>query len=732
MGIYRGVGGTGDSSIGQDVQGSNSTITDLIGLQGPIKKPTYIEFDQAAGITPIAGQVTWNATEGTLDVGLNGGTVVLQVGEETLYRVTNFSGSTIPNGSLVCYAGTTGNSGKLKVALWDGSQPANTILGLTTDEILQGENGFVTHFGKVRGIQTNGGNYGETWVDGDILYADPTGGLTKVKPEAPDTKSTIAVVINAHGSNGTFFVRPSLSSNLNDDDLVQLTSLANGDILQYNSTSGRFENETLSIALGTDTTGDYVASMTAGTGISVGTATGEGSTPVITNTAPDQTVVLTEGSGVTITGTYPEFTISAEGASGVPDGDKGDIVVSSSGTVWTIDNDAVSYSKIQNVTATDKLLGRVSSGAGDIEEITCTAAGRALLDDADASAQRTTLGLGTAATTASTDYATAAQGALADSALQPGTIGVTVQGYDVDTTKNDVANTFTANQVISVTDNSNAALRVTQLGTGDAFVVEDSSNPDSTSFVINASGNTGVGAAPSVVATDKLVVGGSLVALDGGFRVYSDNNKANNWLDSTGTTSRFQVGYNPSTTQAYIQTVVSAPLLIATNSVERIRFSVNGGISFGSAGTAFGTSGQVLQSNGDAAPTWVDVDAGGMTLLGTLNTTSGSTQTLSGLTLTGYKRLYISFNCSTNTGGASIRINGADATDGVAASGVARGFGNIDLDNQSYIGFAKDASSASSLRFIFNTNINTASTSISFTTSSGNFDAGTIKVYGVK
>lgn len=72
-------------------------------------------------------------------------------------------------------------------------------------------------------------------------------------------------------------------------------------------------------------------------------------------------------------------------------------------------------------------------------------------------------------------------------------IGVDVQSYDADTTKNDVANTFTANQIISVTDNTNAALRVTQLGTGNALVVEDSTNPDSTPFVVDASGNVGIG-----------------------------------------------------------------------------------------------------------------------------------------------------------------------------------------------------------------------------------------------
>lgn len=87
---------------------------------------------------------------------------------------------------------------------------------------------------------------------------------------------------------------------------------------------------------------------------------------------------------------------------GLTDGSKGDITVSSAGTVWTVANDAITYAKIQNVSATDRVLGRSSAGAGDIQEITCTSAGRDLLDDADAAAQRTTLGLGTLATQSGT------------------------------------------------------------------------------------------------------------------------------------------------------------------------------------------------------------------------------------------------------------------------------------------------------------------------------------------
>lgn len=70
------------------------------------------------------------------------------------------------------------------------------------------------------------------------------------------------------------------------------------------------------------------------------------------------------GSNLSLSGT----TLNA--TSGLTDGDKGDITVSSSGATWTIDNGVVTYAKIQNVSATSRLLGRASAGAGSTEEIT--------------------------------------------------------------------------------------------------------------------------------------------------------------------------------------------------------------------------------------------------------------------------------------------------------------------------------------------------------------------------
>lgn len=55
---------------------------------------------------------------------------------------------------------------------------------------------------------------------------------------------------------------------------------------------------------------------------------------------------------------------------GVSDGDKGDITVSGGGTAWAIDAGAVTYAKMQDVSAASRLIGRGDSGSGDPQEIT--------------------------------------------------------------------------------------------------------------------------------------------------------------------------------------------------------------------------------------------------------------------------------------------------------------------------------------------------------------------------
>jgi hypothetical protein len=86
--------------------------------------------------------------------------------------------------------------------------------------------------------------YGETWIDGDILYFNPNiaGGLTNVAPVAPDLNLPIAIVLNASAGSGSVLVRMKSGEYLNELHDVAITSPTNGQVLKYNSTTGIWEN----------------------------------------------------------------------------------------------------------------------------------------------------------------------------------------------------------------------------------------------------------------------------------------------------------------------------------------------------------------------------------------------------------------------------------------------------------------------------------------------------------
>ena len=205
---------------------------EISGAQGPGGSTTWNSLTGTIDVIPFTttnggpvnvGELGWNQTDETLDIALDHG-VMLQIGEEVLYHVENNTGVLIADGTPCMYAGTVGNSGKLRVKPWDGTN-VSLFMGLATCDIVDGDHGYVTHFGKVRGIQTNGANYGQTWASGNTVYAYVgSANLTNVQPTAGVSYVELGIIISAHASNGTVMISQRVSRTKVSADITDATS----------------------------------------------------------------------------------------------------------------------------------------------------------------------------------------------------------------------------------------------------------------------------------------------------------------------------------------------------------------------------------------------------------------------------------------------------------------------------------------------------------------------------
>ena len=206
----------------------------------------YLQLNTGANEASAVGKLKWNSTDGTMDIGLMGGQVTLQVGQEQVARVLNNSGSILTEAGYQAVKISSAQGQRLAVTLAQANNEANSTdtLGLVTENIANNQEGFVTTSGLIRQIDTTGDLQSEVWVDGDILYLSPTipGGVTKVKPTAPQQTVIVGFVVYAHKTQGKIYVKVDNGYELEELHNVKITSVANDNILQYNSSLGVWEN----------------------------------------------------------------------------------------------------------------------------------------------------------------------------------------------------------------------------------------------------------------------------------------------------------------------------------------------------------------------------------------------------------------------------------------------------------------------------------------------------------
>jgi hypothetical protein len=144
------------------------------------------------------------------------------------------------------------------------------------------------------------------------------------------------------------------------------------------------------------------------------------------------------------------WVLAGVGGTGVvTDGDYCDITITNGGTCYTIDTGVVTYAKMQAVSATNRLLGRISPGAGIIEELTAAQV-KTLLGIGNSFQTVTVQGEGTVVADSGTDTLTIIPGAGIQITVNPGSdeIEISATGTGADRKADTDTLVFAANLAV--------------------------------------------------------------------------------------------------------------------------------------------------------------------------------------------------------------------------------------------------------------------------------------------
>lgn len=212
-----------------------------------------LSIDTTAVVTPGIGEFGWDDGNGTVALGLKGGNVTLQVGQETLARVYNDSGVALTDGQVVYISGAQGNRVAVKLANANSEATSAGTLGVVTEPIAIGAEGFITITGTVNRLNTS------ALTAGALLYLSATtpGAFTQTSPLPPNHRVTVGYVERVHATVGSIFVKVDNGYELEELHNVLISTPADNQVLTYEASTQLWKNK--AVVVDADPAGTAVA-----------------------------------------------------------------------------------------------------------------------------------------------------------------------------------------------------------------------------------------------------------------------------------------------------------------------------------------------------------------------------------------------------------------------------------------------------------------------------------------
>jgi len=219
--------GTGTIGVSANLDVNDNTIDNVHSIQ----------FHLDDTITPVEGNLNWNETEGTLDLGLAGDGIGVMLGMEQVLRVK--ANENITAGQAVYITSAQGQHPLISLASNDTEEESHAVAGVAAEDIDSNQFGYITTQGILSGIDTS------NIPAGEIVYLGTNGALVDIIPTTPDHEVRLGYCIrSAVAPEGKMYVSLDLGYDVEDLHDVSINSLQDKDILSYNSSLSVYENVT--------------------------------------------------------------------------------------------------------------------------------------------------------------------------------------------------------------------------------------------------------------------------------------------------------------------------------------------------------------------------------------------------------------------------------------------------------------------------------------------------------